>query len=241
MKILNPKGFDALLVDLDGVITKTAAVHAAAWKTLFDEFLKKRALPTNEEYEPFDRDRDYRMYVDGLPRYKGVETFLHARGISLPYGSPEDDPDHETICGLGNKKNRYFQDTLHTTGVDRYEPAVAFIRKAQSKGFKCAVVSSSKNCQTILEEAGLANLFEVRVDGLEIERLGFQGNPDPDMFLEAAKRLGVKPKRVIVLEDAVSGVKAGRKGGFGLVIGVNRSHRVGTLHKSMERIGKFPI
>jgi alpha,alpha-trehalase len=122
-----------------------------------------------------------------------------------------------------------------------YEPAVTFIRKAKSKGFKCAMVSSSKNCRTVLEEAGLANWFEVRVDGLEIERLGFQGKPDPDMFLEAAKRLGVKPKRVIVLEDAVSGVKAGRKGGFGLVIEVHRSHRVGTLHKSMERIGKFPI
>ena len=140
MKILKHKDFDALLVDLDGVITKTAAVHAAAWKKLFDEFLEKRAAFTNAIFEP-----------------------------------SEGDSEQETVCGLGNKKNKYFLEQLHIDGVDLYEPAVTFIRKAKSKGFKCAMVSSSKNCRTVLEEAGLANLFEVRVDGLEIERLGFQG------------------------------------------------------------------
>jgi trehalose-phosphatase len=229
VKVLNRKDYDALLVDLDGVITRTAAVHAAAWKQLFDEFLQKHASRTGQSFESFDIEHDYASYVDGLPRLKGIETFLQSRNLSLPYGTSEDDPEQDTVNGLGKRKNAYFLKAMETVGVELYEPAVDFVRKAKAKGFACAVVSSSKNCRVILEKVGLSDLFELRMDGLEIARLGLQGKPDPDMFLIAAKRLGVTPERAVVLEDAISGVEAGRKGGFGLVIGVNRIHQKGVL------------
>ncbi len=210
--------YEALLVDLDGVVTRTAAVHAAAWKRLFDEFLGRHAERTAVGFEPF-----YRTYVDGRPRYAGVESFLASRGIELPYGTPEDSADRETICGLGNRKNLYFRQHLRENGVGVYD--------AREQGLRVAVVSSSKNCGPVLEAAGLAGLFEERVDGLDVAGLGLQGKPAPDMFLEAARRLGVDPTGAVVLEDAVSGVEAGRRGGFGLVVGVDRGDHAEELRR----------
>ncbi len=219
------------MVDLDGVVTRTAAVHAAAWKRLFDEFLAQHAERSGAPFEPFDLDRDYRAYVDGRPRYSGVETFLKSRNIEIPYGTPEDSPDLETVCGLGNRKNEYFNRHLKENGVDVFDDAVALVRQARADGLKVAIVSSSKNCAPILEAAGLSHLFEERVDGVEVARMGLDGKPAPDMFLEAAERLGVEPARAVVLEDAVSGVEAGRRGGFGLVVGVDRGgHADELLH-----------
>lgn len=214
--------YEALLVDLDGVVTKTAAVHAAAWKRLFDEFLERHAKRTGALFQPFDIDRDYRAYVDGRPRYEGVKSFLRSRKIELPHGTPEDGPDRETVCGLGNGKNQYFRRHLEEKGVGVYDDAVLLVRKARERGLKVAIVSSSKNCGPVLTAAGLTHLFEERVDGLEVAALGLRGKPAPDMFLEAARRLGVDPTKAVVLEDAVSGVEAGRSGGFGLVVGVDR-------------------
>ncbi|NIM49188.1 MAG: trehalose-phosphatase [Gemmatimonadales bacterium] len=216
------KSFDALLVDLDGVVTKTAAVHAAAWKKLFDEFLSERAKLESTPFQPFDIDSDYPTYVDGKPRYDGVRSFLASRGISLPEGESSDGPGTGTICGLGNTKNQYFNAHLKQHGAEVFDDAIALIHGAKSRGLKVAIVSSSKNCTAILDAAGLADLFDAQVDGLELARLGLPGKPAPDMFLEAARRLGVEPQRAAVLEDAVSGVQAGRAGGFGLVVGVDR-------------------
>lgn len=223
--------FDALLVDLDGVMTRTEVVHARAWKRLFDEFLAVHAGCEKKPLEPFDVQKDYRQYVDGKPRYDGVKSFLDARGISLPYGTPKDDPARETICGLGNRKNRYFLEQLREHGVEVYESSVAFIREAKSGGLKTAVVSASENCSAVLEAAGLADLFDVQVDGVEAGRLGLSGKPAPDTFLEAAKRIGVAPERAVLIEDALAGVEAGRRGGFGCVIGVDRADQADALRK----------
>jgi len=214
--------YDAVLFDLDGVVTKTAKVHAASWKKLFDEYLKQRAGGQDDAWEPFDIGSDYNAYVDGKPRYDGVRSFLESRGINLPYGNPDDSPDDETICGLGNRKNQIFNDHLQTHSVESYEVAVQFLHLLKENGFKTAVVSSSKNCRTVLTAAGIEALFDTRVDGVVSERLGLDGKPQPDIFLEAARRLGVSPERAVVLEDAISGVLAGRRGEFGCVIGVDR-------------------
>lgn len=222
-------GYDALLVDLDGVVTKTAAVHAAAWKEMFDDYLAQRARREGRRYEPFDLDRDYRTYVDGKPRYDGVRSFLESRGISLPKGTPHDPPDRETICGLGNRKNGYFNARLDRDGVETYPDAVDMLRAARERGLRLAVVSSSKNCRAVLRAAGLEDLFEARVDGAELAKLGLPGKPAPDMFFEAAKRLEVERLRAVVLEDAVSGVQAGKRGGFGLVVGVDRGGHAAEL------------
>lgn len=227
--LLDPEAFDALLFDLDGVVTRTAAVHAEAWKRLFDEYLAGRAERRGVVFEPFDIERDYRTWVDGRPRYDGVRSFLESRGISLPHGAPRDDPGAETICGLGNRKNEYFNRLLRQGGVEVFESTVALVQEARSRGMKVAVVSSSKNCADVLDAAGLADLFEARVDGVEVERLGLRGKPAPDMFLEAARRISVEPGRAVVFEDAVSGVQAGRAGGFGLVVGVDRAGQAGAL------------
>lgn len=205
---------DALLFDLDGVLTRTATLHAASWKRLFDGYLAAHAARTGEPFVPFELVADYRTYVDGRPRYDGVRTFLAARGISLPWGSPADAPDRETVCGLGNRKDAYFDEALKSEGVETFPEAVALVHEARRRGMKTAVVSSSKNCAAILSAAGLATLFDVRVDGVEAERLGLPGKPAPDTFLEAARRLDVAPGRGLVLEDAISGVQAGKAGGF---------------------------
>lgn len=214
--------YDAFLFDLDGVVTQSMKLHASAWKMLFDDYLRERSQKLGDSFVPFD-DHDYRTYVDGKLRYEGVSSFLQSRGITLPQGDPADAPNLETVCGLGNKKNRYFHRQIETQGVDVFGSSVKLIREARAQGMKTAVVSSSKNCKLIIESVGIDKMFDVRVDGVEVEYHGLPGKPAPDMFLEAAKRLGVVPRRAVVFEDAISGVMAGRRGGFGLVVGVDRT------------------
>jgi beta-phosphoglucomutase family hydrolase len=223
--------YAAVLFDLDGIITKTAKVHSAAWKALFDEYLRGRAERENERFRPFG-DRDYHQYVDGKPRYEGVKSFLKSRGIEIPFGSPEDGPDRETVCGLGNRKNLIFLGQLEKHGVEQYESTIRLIRRLRSGGFKTAVVSSSKNCVDVLEAANLTDLFDAKSDGLDVAELNLEGKPAPDIYLEAAKRIGVAPARAIVVEDAVSGVQAGKRGKFGWVIGVDRTGKAEELRKN---------
>lgn len=226
---LSPRDYDAVLLDLDGVLTRTARVHAAAWKRLFDTFLEARARESGEAFVPFDIEDDYRRWVDGKPRADGIVSFLGARGIELPAGTPHDTPDAATVAALGRRKDEYFQQVLERDGVAIFEPSLAFVRAARSEGMRLAVVSSSRNCHRVLEKAGIADLFDVGIDGVEQERLGLAGKPAPDSFLEAAHRLGVQPARAVVVEDAEAGVAAGRAGGFGIVIGVDRGGRAGAL------------
>lgn len=229
---LNFADFHAILCDLDGVITKTALVHAAAWKRLFDDYLLRTvATRRGSTFEPFELERDYRLYVDGKPRYDGVRDFLRSRGLSLPSGSLHDAPDQETIYGLGNKKDQYFEAALRKTGVVVYPATVRFLRLAKASGLKAAVVSSSHHCRDIINTAGLATQFDAFIDGHEIDRLHLLGKPSPDTFLEAARRLGVQPAKAIVIEDALAGVHAGHAGGFGLVIGVNRRNQAHALRQ----------
>ncbi|MCB2102424.1 MAG: beta-phosphoglucomutase family hydrolase [Rhodobacterales bacterium] len=214
--------YDAVLFDLDGVITDTAHVHSVAWKDLFDDYLKAHADLQDIVFEPFDVEKDYRIHVDGRPRYEGVDTFLRSRGIVLPWGDPSDPPEAETVCGLGNKKNNYFHEVLKHEGAEVFDSTVAFCRAVIAAGLRVAVVSSSKNCKIILDSSNLTDLFEVRIDGIVAERDKIAGKPKPDTYLEAARRLGVTPERSVVIEDAISGVQAGRAGHFGLVVGVDR-------------------
>lgn len=224
--------FDAVLFDLDGVLTATAKVHAACWKKTFDDYLKQRAAKTNEPFQPFDIDKDYTLYVDGKPRYDGVKSFLESRGIHLPYGDPSDPPDRETVCGLGNLKENLVIEKLKSEGVEVYEGSVAWVRQLRQAGIKTAVVSSSKNCATVLQAGGIEGLFEVRVDGHTVEDLKLPGKPAPDTYLKAAELLGVTPTRSVVVEDALSGVQAGQNGSFGLVIGVDRKGDAAALYKN---------
>ena len=223
--------FDAFLFDLDGVITRTAALHAAAWKKLFDDYLTTEATRTGTAFVPFDIVTDYRAHVDGKPRHAGVRDFLASRGIRLPEGTPKDDPGQDTVHGLGKRKNRYFLAALEHEGVRVYQSAVALVREVRARGIKTAVVSSSRNTAAILRVARLTDLFQVRVDGVEVVRLGLPGKPDPAMFLEAARRLGVPPERGVVFEDATAGVEAGRRGGFGLVVGVGEGEHAERLRE----------
>lgn len=219
---LGRDAFDAVIFDLDGVVTRTAKVHAAAWKTLFDAFLQQQAGATGKLFRPFDVEADYRRLVDGKPRYDGVADFLQSRGISIPYGDPADPPERETVCGLGNRKNLLYLEKLKQ-GVKVYDSTLDLIHQLRAQGIKTAIISASNNCAAVLESAGIASLFDVRVDGVAAQRLGLAGKPAPDVFLEAARQLDVKLERSVVVEDAIAGVQAGRRGGFGLVIGVDRS------------------
>lgn len=212
----------AVIFDTDGVVTRTATVHEEAWRALFDRYLQTRARVVGEAFVPFGAD-DYRRYVDGKPRFDGVASFLGSRNIELPWGSPNDHPDEETVCGLGNRKNRYFLDELRRTGAAPYESTLVLVRHLRDVGVPTAVVSASENCAAVLEAAGATGLFSVRVDGLDAARLGLAGKPDPALFLEAARRLGEEPAGCTVVEDALAGVEAGRRGGFGVVIGVDRT------------------
>lgn len=219
---IDPRHFDAVLFDLDGVLTDTARVHAASWKTMFDAFLKQRAEANSEPFKAFEVDPDYRLYVDGKPRYDGVRDFLKSRDIELPEGDTSDPPERETVCGLGNRKNKMVEHAIETVGVDAYPGSVKLVRHVLERGIRTAVVSASANCAAVLEAAQISDLFEVRVDGVVLEERKLAGKPAPDSFLEAARKLGVEPGRAVVVEDAIAGVEAGRAGKFGLVVGVSR-------------------
>lgn len=218
---MSEETIEAIILDLDGVITRTARIHAEAWKRMFDQYLARREQAT-EPQKPFDLEEDYRQYVDGKPRYDGVRSFMHSRGIELPEGTPEDESKTETICGLGNWKNDLFHELVEKEGAEVYEDTLEKIKEWRDKGWKTAVVSSSKNCGPILKSAGIEDLFDTKVDGLDSERLGLDGKPEPDIFLKAAEQLGVEPSRAVVVEDAVAGVQAGAAGKFAGVVGVNR-------------------
>ena len=224
------ENFDAVLFDLDGVLTMTAKLHAAAWKQTFDAFLKSRADAREQIYVPFDTD-DYRRYVDGKPRFDGVQSFLRSRGIDLPYGESTDPSTAETVCGLGNQKNDLLNEIMVTDGVEAYPGSVRAVNFLKEQGYKIAVVSSSKNCASVLKAAKIESLFDVRIDGQSAVDLNLPGKPAPDMFLAAAQQLGVEAKRSVVVEDAIAGVQAGKKGGFGLVIGIARAGNADALKK----------
>jgi alpha,alpha-trehalase len=213
---------DAVVFDVDGVVTDTASVHARAWAAVFDDFLAQRAARTGERFAPFTAD-DYRRYVDGLPRYDGVERFLRSRRIDLVRGDPADPADAETVHGLGNRKNEAFLAEVGAHGVEPFESTRALLRELRRFGIPTAAVSASENCGEVLRAAGVVGCFDVRVDGTDARELGLAPKPDPAIFLEAARRLGVEPGRAAVVEDALAGVEAGRRGGFGLVVGVDRT------------------
>ena len=224
--------YDAVLFDLDGVITDTANLHAASWKQMFDEYLKKRVARSGEEFRPFDITADYLPYVDGKPRFDGVRDFLGSRNVRLPEGGPDDPPQAETVCGLGNRKNDLVNKVIEEQGVEPYQGSVSLIRQLRDQGFKIAVVTSSQNCDAVLSAASLDSFFEVRVDGNAIRAQKLAGKPAPDMFLAAARLLRVEPSRAVVIEDAISGVQAGANGNFGLVIGVARKGNAEELRQS---------
>ena len=240
--------YDAVIFDLDGVVTQTAAVHAAAWKRLFDEYLRGRAAregaasgaapeaaPSGAAADllrPFDLEADYARYVDGKPRYDGVRDFLASRGIQLPMGDPSDPPGRETVCGLGNGKNDFFNAEVREHGVRTFPSTIAVIGQLHEAGIRTGLMSSSKNTAMVLDVTGTTDLFEVRVDGVVAAEVGLPGKPDPAMYLEAARRMGVEAARSVVVEDALSGVEAGHRGGFGLVIGVDRLGQAEALRES---------
>ena len=223
-----PNDVRACLFDLDGVLTDTARVHAAAWKEMFDAFLRGRAEREGAAFVPFDDD-DYRRDIDGRRRPDGVRTFLASRGIVLPEGSQNDASELETVGGLGNRKNELVLALIQRNGVEAFEGSVRFVHAARAEGLRCAVVSASANCREVLEAAGIADLFEARVDGIVAEQEGLRGKPAPDMYAAGAARLGVRPAEASVFEDALAGVEAGRAGGFGVVVGVDRVGRADAL------------
>lgn len=217
-----PGHVTACLFDLDGVLTQTAQVHNAAWAETFDAFLRRRAAAGGEPFRPYDPGSDYNKYVDGRSRADGVRTFLASRGITLPEGRPDDPPEADTVYGVGNRKNVILRKRIHTDGVLVYPGSVDYLRAAYRAGLRRAVVSASANCADVVEAAGLTSLLEVRVDGVVARERGLRGKPHPDTFLAAAELLGVPPERAAVFEDALAGVAAGRAGGFGHVVGVDR-------------------
>ena len=217
-----PSAIRACLFDLDGVLTDTVSLHAAAWKEMFDTFLRWRAADEGAQFVPFDPVRDYREFIDGKQRSDGVRSFLASRGIALPEGSPGDPADALTVSSLGDRKNELLLAMIHERGVQAYDGSVRFVQAVRDAGLRRAVVSASANCREVLEAAGIADLFEVRVDGNVAQQEHLRGKPAPDMFLAAARMLGVAPGEAAVFEDALAGVAAGRAGGFGLVVGVDR-------------------
>jgi beta-phosphoglucomutase family hydrolase len=226
-----PDGIQACLFDLDGVLTQTAKVHAAAWKQMFDAFLAEQSSRTGEPFRPFELPADYATYVDGKLRQDGVRAFLASRGMVLPEGSPDDPPTATTVHGLGTRKNDLVLELIRTRGVEVYPGSVRFVEAVRAVGLRRAVVSASKNCREVLAAVGIEHLFEARVDGVVAEQSGLRGKPAPDMFLAAAATLGVDPAHCAVFEDAVAGVEAGRAGAFGWVVGVDRVGQADALRR----------
>ena len=222
--------FEAAIFDMDGVITKTATVHSSAWKRTFDEYLRLREARWGEAFREFTGG-DYRAFVDGRPRYGGVDSFLRSRGIEIPFGDPTDEPGTETVCGLGNRKNELFNRVLEDEGVEVYPSTIRLIEELLRCGVKVGVATSSKNCALVLEKARIADLFETLVDGLVSARLGLKGKPEPDIFATACRNLGVSHERAVIVEDAASGVQAGARGHFGLVLGVAREDNSAELRR----------
>lgn len=227
-----PESVHACLFDLDGVLTDTASVHTKAWKAMFDAYLKQRAERTGEKFVPFDPESDYRQYVDGKKREDGVRSFLASRGIELPDGDADDPPDAETVHGLGNRKNEAFQQTLHNDGVQVFDGSRRYLEAVADAGLATAVVSSSANTRDVLEITGLDRFIGQRVDGVTLREEHIAGKPAPDSFLRAAELLEVEPGAAAVFEDALSGVKAGRAGNFGFVVGVDRVGQAEDLRRS---------
>ena len=221
--VLDLGQIDAVLFDLDGVVTETASVHAAAWKRTFDDYLERRGARCDEEQPPFDIETDYKRYVDGRSRSDGARAFLESRGISLPLGDRNDPPGSETVSALAQRKDDDYRHRLATDGAKPFESTVALLRVLRSRGIRTALFSASRNCVDVIEAAGIRDLFDAKVDGVDAEELGLPGKPDPAIVLEAARRVGVGPERAAVVEDAIAGVEAGRRGGFGLVVGIDRT------------------
>jgi beta-phosphoglucomutase family hydrolase len=225
-----PDGIAACLFDMDGVITQTAKVHDAAWKEMFDEFLQDWSKEHNEKFVPFDPAHDYDEYVDGKPRLEGIESFLESRGIKLPEGQASDKAGTQTVYGLGNRKNDLFLQVLKRDGVQAYDGSVRYVKAVREAGLRTAIVSSSANTVAVLQAAGVADLFEVRVDHQVAEEHNLRGKPAPDTFLEAAKMLNTAAANAVVYEDALAGVAAGKAGHFGFVVGVDRVGQAEQLH-----------
>ena len=227
-----PDSTRGCLFDLDGVLTKTAKVHDAAWKEMFDAFLRDWSQRTGQPFVPFDPVKDYDEYVDGKPREDGTRSFLASRGITLPEGSEDDPPDAETVHGLSNRKNQIVLKRIHTDGVEAYAGSVRYVRAVRDAGLRRAVVSSSANAHDVLVAAGIEDLFEVRIDGIVAERDHLRGKPAPDTFLAGARALGLAPAQGVVFEDALAGVAAGRAGKFGYVVGVDRVGQADALREN---------
>lgn len=225
--MMSSYSFNTVIFDLDGVITQTAGVHARAWKEAFDEYMRMREKRDGEPFKEFTHDGDYLPYVDGKPRYQGVKSFLESRGIHIPFGDPGDSADTETVCGVGNNKNAIFLKVIKRDGVESFTSSITLLKELRKKGIRVGVASSSKSCQLLLQVLGIEELFETRVDGVVSAELGLKGKPNADIFVKATKNLGSIPAKAIVVEDATSGVQAGRNGEFGLVLGVARkdNHR----------------
>ncbi len=217
-----PESIRGCLFDLDGVLTQTAKVHDAAWKEMFDDYLRERTRKTGEPFVPFDPVADYDTYVDGKPRADGTRSFLESRGIHLPEGSDDDPPDAETVHGLGNRKNEIVLRKIREDGVEAYPGSVTYLHAVKDAGLPRAVVSSSANCKDVLIAAGIEDMFDARIDGVVAEEQHLAGKPAPDTYLAGARALGLEPSAATVFEDALAGVAAGRAGKFGFVVGVDR-------------------
>jgi beta-phosphoglucomutase family hydrolase len=226
-----PDGVSACLFDMDGVVTQTAVVHAAAWKEMFDDFLRERAASTGTPFVPFDARAEYDQYVDGKPRLDGTRSFLESRGITLPEGTPDDPPGTPTIYGLSNRKNALVLQKIAAGGVQIYQDTITYIRTVKAGGISTAIVSASANTQLVLDSAGIAGLFDVRMDGVIAKQRGLHGKPAPDTYLAAAEMLHVTAHQAAVFEDAQAGVAAGRAGDFALVVGVDRVGQAAELRE----------
>tara|TARA_B100001123_G_scaffold174162_1_gene200082 strand:- start:131 stop:934 length:804 start_codon:yes stop_codon:yes gene_type:complete len=224
--------FEAVLFDLDGVLTATAQVHARCWKQVFDEYLLSSTASDQNASRPFELPQDYTCYVDGKPRYDGVRSFLSSRGVWLPDGTPVDLPIADTVCGLGNKKSFLFTEVIQAEGIAVYPDAVSLAKYLRKRDIKLGVVSSSRHCESVLTAAGLQDYFSVRVDGVIAEKVGLAGKPSPETFVYASRELGVEPSGSAVIEDALVGVRAAKQGGFGLVVGIDRTEGEIDLSKS---------